>query len=80
MLSDIENLDKMLGGSHFDREESEDSILARRSESVSCNAPENNEENLHLNTRENTSVIVPIFVKILLVQVLMLSSIDYQVN
>ena len=50
MLSDIENLDKMFGGSHFDREESEDSILARRTESVGCNASENIEENPHLNT------------------------------
>ena len=55
MLSDIKNLDIMLGGSHFDREGSEDSILARRPESVSCNASEKNEETVHLNTRENSS-------------------------
>ena len=53
MLSDIEDLHIMLGGSLFDREESEDSILARRRESVNCNASVNNEENLHLNTKEN---------------------------
>ena len=47
MLSDIENLDIMLGGDHFEREKSEDSNLARRQESVNCNASENNEENLH---------------------------------
>ena len=28
-MSDIENLDVMLGGNHFDGEESEESILAR---------------------------------------------------
>ena len=55
MLSDIENLDILLDGSHFDREESEDSILARRPEIVSCNSSENNEENPQLITRENRS-------------------------
>ena len=30
ILSDIENLDIMLGGNHFDREESEDSVLASK--------------------------------------------------
>ena len=55
MLSDINNLDVMIGGSHFDREESEDNILARRPESDNCNASENNEENLRLNTKENRS-------------------------
>ena len=45
----------MLGGSHFDREENEDSILARRQEIVSCNVSENNEENPDLITRENRS-------------------------
>ena len=47
MLSDIENLDILLGGDHFEREESEDRNLARRPESVNCNASENNEENLY---------------------------------
>ena len=55
MLPDIENLDVMLSGRDFDREKSEDSILARRPESVSYNASENNEENPHLDTRENRS-------------------------
>ena len=55
MLSDIENLDRMLGGSHFNREESEDSIVARRPENVICNVSENNEEIFHLNTKENRS-------------------------
>ena len=54
IFSDIENLDVMLGGNLFDREESEDSILARRPESASCNASDN-EESPHLNTRENRS-------------------------
>ena len=34
IMSDIENLDVMLGGNHFDREKSEDSILAKRPESA----------------------------------------------
>ena len=55
MLSDIENLDIMLGESHIDKEESEDSILARRPENVGCNASENIEENLQLYTIENRS-------------------------
>ena len=55
MLSDIENLDIMLGGNHFQREESEDSNLAKRPESISCNASEDNEENLYSNPRENRS-------------------------
>ena len=52
MCSDKENLDIILGGNHFNREESEDSILARRPESVNSNA---SEKNLHLNTKENRS-------------------------
>ena len=56
MLSDIENLDRMLGANIFDREESEVIILARRPESASCNASDN-EKNLHLNTRENKTGI-----------------------
>ena len=54
IMSDNENLDVMLGGNHFDREESEDSILARRPESSNCNSSYN-EESPHLNTRENKS-------------------------
>ena len=55
MLSDIVNLDIMIGGSHFDREESEDSIFARRHRSDNADVSENNEENLHPNTRESRS-------------------------
>ena len=56
MLSDIENFDRMLCGNRFDREESEDSILARRPESASFNASDN-EKNSHLYTRENKTGI-----------------------
>ena len=35
MFSDVEYLDIMLGGDHFEREESEDNNLAGRPESVS---------------------------------------------
>ena len=54
IMSDIENLDVILVWNHFDSEESEDNILARRPESASCNASDN-EERPHLNTRENGS-------------------------
>ena len=56
IFSDIENLDVMIGGNHFDREESEDSILSRRPESASCNASDKG-GSPHLNTRENRSGI-----------------------
>ena len=52
MLSDIENLDIMLGENHFDaveRGESLNSNFARRSESANSNNFENDEENMHLN-------------------------------
>ena len=52
-MSDIENLDVMLGGNHFDRD-SDDSILAKRPESAVCNASDY-EENPELNTKENRS-------------------------
>ena len=42
-FSDIENLEVMIDGNHFDREESEDSILARRPESASCKASDKGE-------------------------------------
>ena len=52
MLSDIENLDIMLGERHSEREESVNSKSARRPESAISNMYENNEENLYLNHRE----------------------------
>ena len=45
----------MLGGSHFHRGESEDIILARRPRSDNGDSSENNEENLHPNTRDSRS-------------------------
>ena len=42
----------MLGGNHFEREESVNSNLPRRFDSINCNASENNEENLYSNPRE----------------------------
>ena len=54
IMSDIENLDVKLCGNHFDREESEDSALARRPESASHDASED-EESPHLNTKEDIS-------------------------
>ena len=52
MLSDIENLDIMLGERHSEREESVNSNSARRPESANSNMFENNEEILYLNHRE----------------------------
>ena len=52
IMSDIENLDVVLGGNHFEREENEDSIIARRPETANCNASDN-DESPHLNTRED---------------------------
>ena len=49
MLSDIENLDIMLGGNHFnarERDESLNSNLPRRSGSFVSNESENDEENM----------------------------------
>ena len=54
MFSDIENLDIMLGGDHFDtrkRDESLNSNLARRPESAISNDLENDQENTHVNQR-----------------------------
>ena len=53
MLSDIENLDIMLGENHFDtveREESLNSNFARRPESANSNNFENDVETMHLNS------------------------------
>ena len=36
MLSEIKNLDIMLGGNHFEREEREDNNLTGRAGSISC--------------------------------------------
>ena len=52
MLSEIENLDIMLGRDHLEREESVNSNLARRPENVNSNVSEDNEENLYLSSRE----------------------------
>ena len=54
MFSDIENLDIMLGGDHFDtreRDESLNSNLARRPESAISNDHENDHENTYVNPR-----------------------------
>ena len=52
ILSDIQNLDIMLGERHSEREERVNSNSVRRQESASSNKFENNEENLYLNHRE----------------------------
>ena len=54
MLSDIENLDIMLGEDHFNTRERDGSLnikLPRRPGSVVCNEYENEEENIHGNPR-----------------------------
>ena len=55
MLSDIENLDVMLGGNHLEREESEYDNLSSRSNSPNLNTHENNEEIHYPNSRANRS-------------------------
>ena len=53
MLSEIENLDIMLGENHFDtieREESLNSNLSRRPEKADSNNFENDDENTYLNS------------------------------
>ena len=55
MLSDIENLDIMLGGNHIEREGSESRNSLRRPDSPNYNAPENSGENSYSNSRENRS-------------------------
>ena len=53
MLSDIENLDIMLGENHYDRNEKEENIIsnqARRPRSLSRDEFENNDENNYLET------------------------------
>ena len=59
MFSDIENLDIMLGGNHFDareRDESMNSNLAKRPESAISNDLENDQENTHIDPRVINSV------------------------
>ena len=55
MLSGIENLDIMLGGNHFDRNERDESLnsnCARRQESTFGDEFDNNSENRRLDSRE----------------------------
>ena len=54
MLSDIENLDIMLGGNHLERVRSEFNPI-RGHDSLGYNAPENDEGNSYTNSRENRS-------------------------
>ena len=55
MLSDIENLDIMLGGNHLEREENEYDNSSRRSNSPNFNTHGIHEENHYPNSRENRS-------------------------
>ena len=50
MLSDIKNLDIMLGGNHLERGESEFSDSIRRPDRPNYNALEDNEEDSYLNS------------------------------
>ena len=54
IISDIENVDIMLGESHFDREESEDSILGDQRVLVVTHLKKLGEIHI-LNTRDNRS-------------------------
>ena len=67
MLSDIENLDIMLGENHYDRNEREESVIsnqARRPRSLSRVEFENNDENNYLETGSLVPVQVPTMAKI----------------
>ena len=58
MFSDIQNLDIILGANHFDTRERDDSLnsnLARRLESVISEDLENNQENTNVNPRNINS-------------------------
>ena len=52
ILSDIENLDIMLGESYSEREQSVNSNSVRRPESVNSNTFGSNSENIYLNHEE----------------------------
>ena len=52
ILSDIENLDIMLGERHSEREESVNSNSVRRPEGANRNTFGNNNENIYLNHEE----------------------------
>ena len=54
ILSDIENIDVMLGTNHFsnmERDESLNSNLDRQPESATSNVLENDHENIHVNSK-----------------------------
>ena len=53
MLSDIGNLDVMLGSNRLEREESDFSNSVRRPESLCYNALVNHDVNSHSNSRED---------------------------
>ena len=52
MLSDIENLDILLGKRHSERKDSGQTNSVRRSESANSDMFENNEENLYFHPTE----------------------------
>ena len=65
ILSDMENLDIMLGEMHSEREVSANSNSARRPESVTSDMFENNGETLYLNNVEARDlVLVPVRIRI----------------
>ena len=78
MLSDLENLDIMLGGNHSEREGSEFSDSSRKPSSPRYNAPGNNEENCYPNPSGNRSSNS--LATIQLAQTLVLSLKKYQVS
>ena len=53
MLSDLENIDIMLGSNHFERDDSDIGKSARRPESLSHDALEDHNTNSHSNSGEN---------------------------
>ena len=54
MISDFENLDVMIGSSHYEREDSEFGNSVRTPESLSYDALVNHNSNTHSNSSENS--------------------------
>ena len=59
MLSDIEDLDKMLGSNRHEKEESEFCNSVRRTKSSNYNAMVNHDGNSHSNSREARLGVMP---------------------
>ena len=83
MLSNIENLDIMLGENHFNRNERDESISSNRAripESAFGDEFENNGENRYLDSRDMVLVLMPNMARIQQEVILVLRLTDCQAN